>query len=113
MIKIDFNQLAWPKGLNLNKLQDFLSEEKLKKIIILNLNNSRKERVIILPSKKCVKKILAHYLVDQVNQKKLTMEQLMTELKKREFLEELGLDKKQLKRLYKQRCKEIIKELAK
>jgi len=48
MIKIDFNQLMWPSGLNLNKLQDFLSEEKLKKIIIENLNNSRKERSIII-----------------------------------------------------------------
>jgi len=113
MVKINFTELMWPKGLNLHKLQDFLSEEKIKKIIILNLNNNRKERMIILPSKKCVKKVIAHHLMDQVNQKKLTLEQLMKDLKKQGFLKELGLDRKQLKRLYKQRCGEIIKELTK
>jgi len=112
MIKINFTELAWPKGLNLNKLQDFLSEEKLKKIIIENLNNSRKERIIILPSKKCAKKILAHFLMTQVQQGNITMEKLLKELKKQGFWEELGLDKKQLKRLYRQRSREIIKELT-
>jgi len=113
MIKIDFNLLAWPKGLNLSKLQPYFTQEKLKKIIIKNLNNSRKERIIILPSKKCAKKILAHFLMTQVQQGNITMEKLLKELKKQGFWEELGLDKKQLKRLYRQRSREIIKELTK
>jgi len=112
MIKINFTELMWPKGLNLSKLQPYFTQEKLKKIIIKNLNNSRRERMIILPSKKCAKKILAHFLMTQVQQGNITMDQLMKELRKTGFLEELGLDKKQLKRLYKQRCDEIIRELT-
>jgi len=112
MIKINFTELMWPKGLNLNKLRDFLSEEKLKKIIISNLNNSRRERMIILPSKKCAKKVIAHFLMSQVQQDDITMDQLMKDSKLRKVLEELGLDKKQLKRLYRQRSREIIKELT-
>jgi len=97
----------------LDKLRSRMSEENLKKIIIKNLDNDRKERRIILPSRKCVKKILAHFLMTQVQQGDITMEKLLKELKRENFLKNLKMDKKDLKRFFRQRQKELIKEKLK
>jgi len=107
-LKVDFSQLKWPKGLNLDKLQDYLPEQKIKKIIIENLDKPREKRRIMLPSRKCAKKVLAHYLLSRANAEDISLDKIIA--KYRRLLKNLKLDRMELKRLYRQRQSEIVKE---
>lgn len=107
MKKIEFEKLCWPRGLNLHLLSGFLSERELKEIIVNNCRKTRTERRIILPSQKCLKKILCHYLVEKYQE---NYDKVMPDLKG-DFglLKEIGIDRKQVRQLYRQREKEIKK----
>jgi len=65
MKKIKFSDLSWPKGLNLHLLIEFLSEDKLMKLIMAHVDDDRETREIILPSRKTAKKVFAHWLAKQ------------------------------------------------
>lgn len=53
-----FLGFSWPDGLNLHVLSEFIDEETLKALIKRYSLKSRKERIIILPSNKLLKKII-------------------------------------------------------
>jgi len=107
MKKIEFQKLNFPRGLNLNLLSGFLSEEKLKELIIDNCRKTRIERRIILPSRKTLKKIVCHFLVKKYRE---DYDKVMADLKKdSRLLKDIGIDRKQVRQLYQQRQKEIKK----
>ena len=108
MEQIEFRELAWPTGLNLDLIQDLLSEEELKQLIIDHCRKTRVERRIILPSLKCLKKILFHHLVIRFQG---DYDKIMLELRDRfATLSELNVSRQMVKQLYAQREKEIEQE---
>ena len=105
------SQLNFPKGLNLELLKKDLSEKKLMDLIIENCEKDREARRIILPSKKCLRKIVFHYYGKKVSEGKMTWNQAMKKLRDGfDSLKDLGLERKVVRRLFFQREKEIAKE---
>ncbi len=106
-----FSDLNFPKGLNLELLEEILPEKKLMELIIANCEKERVARRIILTSKKCLRKIVFHYYGKKVSEGKMTWNQAMKKLREGfDSLKDLGLERKVVKRLFFQREKEIIKE---
>lgn len=105
---IEFKKLSWPKGLNLHLLSGILPEEVLKQLISENSYGSRLERRIVLPSNKCLKKIVCHhlYVKHQGDLDKCVIE-LRDGFKTQK---ELGVSKKKIRKMYAQRKKEIEQE---
>ena len=109
MKKIKFSDLSWPKGLNLHLLREFISEDKLMKLIMAHVDDDRETREIILPSRKTAKKVFAHWLAKQHN---WNWDAVMDDLRDGEivWLRNLGLSREQLKRFAMQREREIERE---
>jgi len=61
MKKIPFKDLSWPKAMNLEILIRILPEEKARLFICELSRLDRKDRRIILPSEKCIRKVLCFY----------------------------------------------------
>ncbi len=114
MPKIDFKELQWPKGLNLSQLAKLLPEDALRKIIARNCRLQRKERRIILPSLACCKKVLAHRMWKRILNSETSWEKEKEDLQK-EFgtIANVKIKKSMVKKLYKQREREIAKEREK
>jgi hypothetical protein len=110
-MKIVFKKLAFPKGLNLELLKPFLTEEKLRKLIAVSTKKSRRERRVILPSDTCLRKVLAHYIWPQIWSGKISWPRLKKELRKTGSLRSLKFTRSEIKRLYEQREREILKEM--
>jgi len=108
MEKIEFQKLNFPRGLNLHILVDCLGEEKLKELIIQNSHRSRLERRIVLPSNKCLKKIVFHHLYKK---HKGDLNKIIIELRNGfKTQKELDLSKKKIIEMWRQREKEIKQE---
>lgn len=77
-----------------------------------NCEKSRTERRIILPSKVCLKKCLCHHYGSKLANGEMNWDKIIKAIKKRfELLKETDLvNRKQIKKLYFQRQKEIAKE---
>lgn len=111
MIAIKFENLAWPKGLNLNILKEIMNADDSTDFILSRSILDRKNRRIILPSWKTFVKVVAHYLWGLVEAETATWNEV------REFIqnkfgtiEKFAVSKFQVKRLYMQREKEIKNE---
>lgn len=105
-----FGELNFPSGLNLKLLSSVISENKLKNFIKENAGKSRRERRIVLPSHRCISKVIAYYYGKRVEEKEMNWSEVMKILKTAGGLKDLisaGLERKEIKRLYKQRCREI------
>ena len=114
MNRIEYQKLSWPKGLNLDLLAEVLPEEKLVEFLVKNSFHKRLSRRIILPSSQTIKKIIFHYLWSRIVEKKTTWEKIRDDFKSEmKTLKALSITKHEAERLYKQRCKEIIKERQK
>lgn len=100
-------ELSFPRAMNLHLLE-CLGEEALKQLIIANSRKSRLDRRIVLPSQKCLKKVLFHrlYIKHQGDLDKITIE-LRNGFK---TLKELNISRKKVEMFYKQRQKEILIE---
>ena len=109
-----FSELCWPRKLNLSLLLEFLSEQDLGKLILNSLNKSRTERRIVLPSAKCVKKVVCYYYGKQVEELGImNWDEAMEEMKGgSKTLKALNISRKKVKELYEQRKKEISKEIS-
>jgi hypothetical protein len=111
MNKVDFKELNFPKGLNLDLLTTMMDEEKLKKFIVRYSRLPRLARRIVLPSSKTIKKVFFHYIFTLIEDNDLTWEEI-----KNEFVEEFGslralnISKTEARNLYLQRQKEIERE---
>lgn len=111
MTQIEFKELSWPAGLNLDLIQDLLSEEQLKELIISHCRENRIQRRLVLPSLKCLKKILFHHLVVRY---KGDYDKIMLELRDRfRTLSELNVSRQMVKQSFEQREKEIKQEREK
>lgn len=101
-------KLSLPQGLNLRVLKSVVPEEELEFLIKIMSGKSRKERRIIFPSRRCLRKCLIYYLVEKYDG---DFSQVMDVLRNEEgVLSEKGLHITNIKRLYAQRKKEIMKE---
>ena len=100
--------LNLPRGLNLDVLAEVIPEEELAFMIKERAGMSRKDRRIIFPSQTCLRKCLIHHLVEKHNG---DFKAVMNALKDQDgnlYLK--GLHIGNLKRMYFQRKKEIMKE---
>lgn len=106
-----FLGFRWPKGLNLHILSDFLDEEELKTLIKRYSLKSRKERIIILPSNKLLKKIIFHQYGLKVK-KDLINWDFVKRIFENDFgsLGAKGISKQEMIRFYEQREREIKNE---
>ncbi len=109
--KIDYKELNFPRGLNLDLLLEIVDEDKLMEFLVKNSKEVRLKRRIILPSHKTIKKVFCFYIWNQIKSGKTTWEKIKGELKS-EFktLKALDLTKFEVERLWKQRFKEILDE---
>lgn len=104
------SELNWPRGLNLSAL-DFLPEEELKILILKNLEKSRLERRIVLPSAKCFKKVICFFYGNEVEKGKMGWDEAMVKIKgNSKTLKELNLSRRKVRQLYLSRKKEIENE---
>lgn len=110
---IRLNDLNLPKGLNIGLLKSVLPEKKLVKLILENWEEPRTERRIILPSKACLKKCLCYYYGTKLANGEMNWNKIMNEIKNKfGILKETNfVDRKQVKKLFHQREREILREL--
>jgi len=102
-----YEDLNFPKGLNLDFLLRFFSEKRLMKLIREMANKPRKERKVILPSQSCLRKCIVYYLVKKHGDFDAVIDILKGEEK---FLGNALLHRGNIKRLYEQRKREIENE---
>jgi len=102
-------KMSWPRGLNLDILFTRLNEKECSALIKTYSDESRGRRRIVLPSRRCIKKVFIHYLVEKHDG---DFDQVMEELKggKDKFLKDLGIRRDKVRQLYEQRKREIQRE---
>lgn len=106
MIKI--KDLPLPRGLNLDVLRRFLSEEELERLLLEYANKPRTKRRIVLPSRSCLRKCLVYSLaVKHKGDFSAVIEELRGEAT---VLAGHGHYIGNIKRLYEQRKREIVAE---
>jgi len=113
-MEIEFEKLNWPKGLGLNllaPLAQYVPEDVFKRFIVGFSREPRKDRRIIFPSQRTIKKIFFHYLWTLVEKKETSWEKIKEKFK-HDFktLKALDITKFFVERLYKQRESEIKNE---
>jgi len=103
--------MNFPRGLGLDILRDYLSDDQFEELIVKYRNVPRKQRRIILPSIWCLKKCYFHALWKKILSRKLKWKTV-----KKGFVASFGsLDlarayKWDVQRCYHQRQKEIVRE---
>lgn len=105
-----YSDLHWPKRLNLGILSEILSEKMMGELIEEYANKPASERTIILPSRLIIRKCVGHYLGQEVAKGHLSWTLAMRKLKGGFKLKDLNLTRKQMKRFFKQRNEEILRE---
>jgi len=114
MKEIKFSELKFPEGLNLSLLSSVLSERKFREFIVAFSSKKRKERRIILPSQKTIKKVFFHYLWSKVENGEITWSEIKNSFRKDfETLKKAGISKKEVIKKYEQRRLEILSEKIK
>ena len=108
MRKIDFKKLSWPANTNMDLLAKALTERELIKLLKFFSNRSEKDRIIRLPRKAIIVKCLIFAYMEQVSAGKMDEKEALSELRLK--LGYLCPEKKEIKRLYYQRKKEILRE---
>jgi len=103
-----FMGFNWPKGLNLHVLSEFMDEETLKTLIKKYSSKSRRERIIILPSNKLLKKIIFHQYGLKVKRGLISWD-FVRKIFENDFgsLNATKITKQEMVRFYEQREKEI------
>ena len=112
-MKIKLLKLNWPQKSGLQKIGKILPEDYLIDLILHFANKSKKERIIEFPSLHVLKKIVCYHYGTLVEKEKMSWDEVMEELKEKfKTLKELDISRKEVKRLYLQRQKEIEKEIV-
>lgn len=113
-MEIEFEKLNWPKGLGLNlltPLAEFVPEDVFKRFIVGFSREPRKDRRIIFPSQRTIKKVFFHYLWTLIEKNETTWGEIKEKFKKDfKTLKALDITKFEVERLYKQRESEIKNE---
>jgi len=109
MRRIEYSKLCWPAGLNLDILFIVLSERNLRALLSQHSQEERRARRIILPSHKTIKKVIFHYIWGLVENGEISWDEVKRDFKK-EFgtLKEANISKKEMRRLFRQRKKEVL-----
>lgn len=113
-MEIDFQKLSWPRGLNLellSPLAQFVPEDVFKEFIVGFSREPRKQRRIIFPSQRTVKKVFFHHLWALIKKGETSWDEIKERFKKDfKTLKALDITKFEVERLYKQRESEIKNE---
>lgn len=105
---MNFSNLIFPKAMNLHLLSEILDEGQMMALIKKYESGARRERRVILPSKKLLRKCIIYNLAIK---HKENFEEVLKELKGNfKTLEEADLRKDKIIELYEQRKKEIANE---
>ncbi len=101
----------WPKGLNLHILSEFMDDKSLKNLIRKYSLESRRQRIIILPSNKLLKKIIFYEYGLKV-EKGLMDWDFVRKMFEKNFgsLNATKITKQEMVRFYEQRKMEIKNE---
>ena len=101
----------WPKGLNLHILSEFMDDEALKSLIRKYSLERRRQRIIVLPSNKLLKKIIFYEYGLKV-EKGLMDWDFVRKIFEKNFgsLNATKITKQEMVRFYEQREKEIKNE---
>jgi len=109
--KIEFKNLAWPKGLNLGILEEIMKAKNPTDFILMRTILDRKQRRIILPSWATFVKVFCHYLWGLVEKETVTWQEVKKYIQDNfGTVENFAFSQFQVKRLYRQREKEIKSE---
>ncbi len=111
MRQIRFKELSFPSAINLHLLLEIVDEEKLMAFLKRHSGNDRLARRIVLPSARCMKKVMAFYLVSKMKSGEISWEKIKKILQQDYgTLKDANVNRYDLIKLYNQRCKEIKKE---
>lgn len=103
--------LNFPKDLNLDILIQNMPERKMRSILGEYKHSNLQDRRITLPSLKCMKKVLCHYFYSRVVNGTMTWDEIKGHIRQMcQTLESVGMTKKQVKKQFFQREKEIARE---
>jgi len=103
-------KLSWPQNTRMYLLEKVLDEKSLERLIDFFKDRSETERIIRLPKRQTVKKLVAYYFWQKIESGELSwseVRQRMKKLMRKEALREFNITKKETFRLYKQRLNEI------
>lgn len=104
-------ELNWPANCRMALLKEVLDEETLEKLINYFMDRSEAERMIRLPKRQTIKKLIAYHYGKKVYFGEMEWPEILKQMKeKRQTLKELNLSKKEMVRLFDQRKKEIKNE---
>jgi hypothetical protein len=103
-----YSDLIFPKALNLHLLSKILDDDQTMKLILKNEGKTRKERRIILPSRKLLRKcVIYFYATKYEGDFEKVLKRLKGDFK---TLEEADLRKDKIMELFETRKKEIANE---
>lgn len=112
MKQIDLRKLSFPKNVHMQLLFEILTEREIVKLLNFFAEKPPSQRIIRFPRRKVILKAISFYYGELVMAGSMTWEQAVRELRiKFGSLEKFGLGQKEIKRLYKQRKREIAREL--
>jgi len=105
------SKLAWPGNYRIHELAEVLDEKNLIALIIHFADRSPKERAFLFPRRQVIKKVLSHHFGKKVEDGELSWDEVMEDLKDRfTELKQIHITRKEVKRLFRQRRKEILEE---
>jgi len=111
MLEVQPNELNFPKALNLDILSTIVPQKKLLKLMMDYSDKTRFERRIVLPSKKCLRKVYSHYIYKKILAGELTWDDFKKDLRKDiGTIKAVGFSKHNVRKFYNQRQKEILRE---
>lgn len=106
------SKLAWPRTYRVHELAEILDEKSLLSLLIYFADKSPKERTFLFPRRQVIRKVLSHYYGQKVEAGELSWDEVMEILKgKFESLKQIGISRKEIKRLHRQRSEEIKHEI--
>ena len=108
MTNIKFDDLIFPKALNLHLLTEILSDDQMMALVLKNEKKTRKERQIILPSRKLIRSCIIYFYATK-NKENFSevLEIIKGDLNSKG---EADLRRDKIIELYENRKKEILRE---
>jgi len=103
-------KLSWPQNTRMYLLEKVLDEKSLERLIDFFKDRSETERIIRLPKRQTVKKLIAYHFGQKIESGEKTWSEIRQQMKNlmgRQALREFNITKKEMYRLYKQRLNEI------
>lgn len=101
-------ELNWPANCRIELLKEVLDEEALEKLINHFMDKSEAERMIRLPKRQTIRKLIAYHYGKKVHFGEMNWSDVLKQMKKKgQTLKELNLSKKEMVRLFEQRKKEV------